>query len=57
MGPFVIADYSGLDIALASMRTLEKELGPYYAPSPTIVKLVEEGKLGMKTGEGFYKYS
>jgi len=56
-GPFVLADMSGLDVALASMRTFEKELGSCYTPSPTLVKLVEEGKLGMKTGEGFYKYS
>lgn len=56
VGPLALADYVGLDVALASMRTLERELGACYTPSPTLVKLVEEGKLGIKTGEGFYKY-
>jgi 3-hydroxybutyryl-CoA dehydrogenase len=56
-GPFVLADMVGLDVALASMRTLEDKLGSGYQPSPTLVRLVEEGKLGMKSGEGFHKYS
>jgi len=55
-GPFTLSDMVGLDVALASMRTLEKELGDAYAPSKSLVEKVEEGKLGMKTGEGFYKY-
>jgi len=56
-GPFTLADMVGLDVALASMRTLERELGDCYAPSPTLVEKVENGKLGMKTGEGFHNYS
>jgi len=55
-GPFVLSDMVGLDIALASMRTLEKSFGECYKPSSTLIKRVEEGKLGMKTKEGFYKY-
>jgi len=55
-GPFVLADMVGLDVALASMNTLHKELGEGYKPSPTLIKLVEEGRLGMKTGHGFHKY-
>lgn len=55
-GPFTLADMVGLDVALASMRTLEKELGDCYKPSTTLVSLVEAGKLGMKTKSGFYEY-
>jgi 3-hydroxyacyl-CoA dehydrogenase len=56
VGPLTLADYVGLDVALASIRTLESKFGEAYAPSPSIVRLVEEGKLGFKTGEGFYNY-
>ena len=57
VGPFALADMVGLDVALASMRTLESKLGPCYAPSKSLVRLVEEGKLGTKSGKGFYEYS
>jgi len=56
VGPFTLTDFVGLDVSLASIRTLEREFGDHYTPSPTLVKLVEEGKLGIKTNEGFYKY-
>ena len=56
VGPLKLADFVGLDVALASCRTLERELGEAYTPSPSLVRLVGEGKLGIKTGEGFYKY-
>jgi 3-hydroxybutyryl-CoA dehydrogenase len=56
VGPIALADYVGLDVSLAALQTLEREFGEHYKPSDTLVKLVEEGKLGMKTGEGFYKY-
>ena len=56
VGPLTLADFVGLDIALASLNTLEREFGNAYKPSPGLVKLVSEGKLGTKTGEGFYKY-
>ncbi len=55
-GPFTLADLVGLDVALAAMRTLEEKFGECYKPSPSLVRLVEEGKLGMKTGEGFHVY-
>ncbi len=55
-GPLTLADMVGLDVALASQRTMERELGEAYKPANILVKLVEEGKLGIKTGEGFYKY-
>ncbi len=56
VGPFALADMVGLDVALASMRTLEEKLGPCYKPSKSLVELVEKGHLGMKTGKGFYEY-
>lgn len=56
IGPFALTDMVGLDVALASMRTLQRELGDCYTPSKTLVDLVEAGKLGMKSKEGFYQY-
>ncbi|MHA2031565.1 MAG: 3-hydroxyacyl-CoA dehydrogenase family protein [Candidatus Kariarchaeaceae archaeon] len=56
VGPFTLADFTGLDVALAGLRTLERAFGDYYKPADVLVKMVEEGKLGMKTKEGFYKY-
>lgn len=58
MGPIALADFIGLDICLSIMGTLYEELGDErYKPSPRLESLVREGKLGQKTGEGFYKYS
>lgn len=57
MGPFQLADYVGLDVALAALNTLYEAFGDHYKPSETLVELVEQGDLGMKTGKGFYKYT
>jgi 3-hydroxybutyryl-CoA dehydrogenase len=57
MGPFALADYVGLDVALAAITTIYDALGDYYKPSESLNKLVEEGNLGMKTGKGFYEYT
>ncbi len=57
MGPFALADYVGLDVALAAITTIYDALGDYYKPSESLKKLVEEGNLGMKTGKGFYEYT
>lgn len=57
MGPLALADMVGLDICLAIMQTLHKEFGEdKYRPCPLLVKQVRAGKLGVKTGEGFFKY-
>lgn len=56
MGPCKLMDLSGLDISLHGMETLERDFGPKYKPHPMLKKRVMAGLLGVKTGEGFYKY-
>lgn len=58
MGPFELADYTGLDTNKFALQVMyEKTKNPVFAPIPLIDKMVAEGKLGIKSGEGFYKYS
>jgi 3-hydroxybutyryl-CoA dehydrogenase len=58
MGPLQLADLVGLDTCLAILRVLHEGLGnPKYAPCPLLVQMVAAGKLGMKSGEGFYAYT
>jgi 3-hydroxybutyryl-CoA dehydrogenase len=58
MGPLQLADFIGLDVCLSILRVLQDGFGnPKYAPCPLLVNMVMAGKLGAKTGEGFYRYT
>jgi 3-hydroxybutyryl-CoA dehydrogenase len=57
MGPLQLADFIGLDVCLSILNTLYHGYGnPKYAPCPLLVNMVAAGKLGVKTGEGFYQH-
>ncbi|QQK80269.1 3-hydroxyacyl-CoA dehydrogenase [Salicibibacter cibi] len=56
MGPLELADLVGLDSRLRNMNYLYETLGEKYRPCPLLIKYVKAGKLGRKSGEGFYKY-
>jgi 3-hydroxybutyryl-CoA dehydrogenase len=58
MGPLQLADFIGLDVCLSILNVLHNGFGnPKYAPCPLLVNMVMAGKLGVKTGEGFYSYA
>lgn len=58
MGPLQLADFIGLDVVLAILRVLQEGYGqPKYAPCPLLVNMVQAGKTGVKSGEGFYQYT
>ena len=58
MGPLQLADFIGLDVCLSILRVLHDGFGnPKYAPCPLLVNMVMAGKLGAKSGEGFYVYT
>ncbi len=58
MGPLQLADFIGLDVVLAITKVLQDGYGqPKYAPCPLLVNMVQAGKLGVKSGEGFYLYA
>ncbi|MCB0639043.1 MAG: 3-hydroxybutyryl-CoA dehydrogenase [Lewinella sp.] len=58
MGPLQLADFIGLDVCLSILRVLQDGFGqPKYAPCPLLVNMVTAGKLGRKSGEGFYAYA
>jgi len=58
MGPLQLADFIGLDVCLSILQVLQEGFGrPKYAPCPLLINMVQAGKLGVKSGEGFYLYS
>jgi 3-hydroxybutyryl-CoA dehydrogenase len=58
MGPLQLADFIGLDVCLAILKVLHDGFGqPKYAPCPLLVNMVTAGKLGVKSGEGFYDWN
>ncbi len=58
MGPLQLADFIGLDVCLAILEVMHEGFGnPKYAPCPLLKKMVEAGKLGVKSKEGFYTYT
>jgi 3-hydroxybutyryl-CoA dehydrogenase len=57
MGPLTLADFIGLDVCLDIMRVMHRGLGePKYRPCPLLIKMVDAGWLGRKSGRGFYQY-
>jgi len=57
MGPLTLADFIGLDVCVDILRVLEEGLGnPKYSPCPLLVRMVDAGWLGRKSGRGFYRY-
>jgi 3-hydroxybutyryl-CoA dehydrogenase len=57
MGPFELVDLVGLDVRLSILEYLHSTLGEKYRPNPLLRKLVQEGRLGRKTGRGVYDYT
>jgi 3-hydroxybutyryl-CoA dehydrogenase len=58
MGPLQLADFIGLDVCLSILNVLHTGFGnPKYAPCPLLVNMVTAGKLGVKSGEGFYSWT
>ena len=58
MGPLHLADFIGLDVCLSILNVMHEGFGnPKYAPSPLLINMVNSGKIGVKSGEGFYNYN
>jgi 3-hydroxybutyryl-CoA dehydrogenase len=56
MGPLELADFVGLDTVLSVMCVLQEAFGDKYRPCPLLIKYVDAGYLGVKTGRGFYSH-
>ncbi len=58
MGPLTLADFIGLDVCVDILRVLQEGMGdPKYRPCPLLVRMVDAGWLGRKSGRGFYQYA
>jgi 3-hydroxybutyryl-CoA dehydrogenase len=56
MGPLQLSDFIGVDVVYQTLKVLENEYGDCFKPTPILEKMVKEGRLGRKTGNGFYDY-
>jgi 3-hydroxybutyryl-CoA dehydrogenase len=56
MGPLQLSDFIGVDVVYQTLKVLEKEYGPCFKPTLLLEKMVKEGRLGRKSGKGFYDY-
>jgi len=56
MGPLQLSDFIGVDVVYQTLKVLENEYGDCFKATPLLEKMVKEGRLGRKTGKGFYDY-
>jgi 3-hydroxyacyl-CoA dehydrogenase len=56
MGPCELTDYVGIDVAVHGSNYFAEKLGPEYGPAPHLLKMLKEGKLGKKTGQGYFTW-